>query len=253
MTISVEHLRFSYSRMVVLNDMTAEARPGRITAIIGPNAAGKSTLLRCMIGALKPDSGCVLIDQLRAHEIKAKEIARRIAYVPQRSIVSGAFTVSQVVELGRFALTPSSIRVRQAIEKLDLVDIAERPHGQLSVGQQQRVMLARAMVQLEPNGHLILDEPTSAMDWRHISSCVSLFVDLANAGATIVVAMHDLSLAASLAHDIWIVDAGRIVYAGETAIVMEPRRLQSVFGVAFQWLRGTDGQSRLVAQTPVAS
>jgi len=253
MSIAIEHVDFAYGRLAVLHDVSARAERGRITAVLGPNAAGKSTLLRCIIGALRPLRGSVSIDGQQIQAMGVQQRAHRIAYVPQRSTVSAAFTVRQVVELGRYALPPASARIDQAVSMLDLIDVANRPYPDLSVGQQQRVTLARALAQLEPHGHLILDEPTSAMDLHHIAQCLHVLRRLASEGATILLAMHDLSLAASIADDAWLLDGGRLVAAGPTCDVMEIERLRAIFRVNFEWVHGIDGRPRLLANVPAGA
>jgi iron complex transport system ATP-binding protein len=252
-TIAIEHLDFSYGRFEVLRDVSGRAESSRVTVIIGPNAAGKSTLLRCIIGSLRPRKGRVLIDGQPSHQTRPSRLARCIAYVPQRAIVSAAFTVRQVVELGRYALAPDSARVADAIEKLDLTDVVDRPYPRLSAGQQQRVSLARSIAQLEEGGHLILDEPTSAMDLRHVASCMRLVRELTDRGASVVLAMHDLTLAASIADDVWILDRGRLIAAGTASDVLQVERLRAVFGIGFEWLATTDGRRRLIPHAPLAN
>lgn len=247
MAIVIEHLDYSYGRLGVLRNVSACARPCRITAVIGPNAAGKSTLLRCIIGAIKPQAGRVLVDGVTVHSQPPRRLAQRIAYVPQRPVVSAAFSVRQVVELGRYALAANPARVDQAISRLDLVEVADRPYRALSVGQQQRVSLARACAQLAPDGYLVLDEPTSAMDLRHVSDCMRLLRDLAGFGATVLMAVHDLSLAAAIADEIWLLDDGRMVASGEVDEVMNVDSLSEVFGVGFERVDLTDGRPRLLA------
>lgn len=249
MTIAIENLSFAYGRFQALRAVNASALAGRITAVIGPNAAGKSTLLRCVIGALRPTNGRVLIDGEEAHRLPTRRLAQRIAYVPQRSIVAAAFTVRQVIELGRYSLPPSRARVDEAIERLDLADVADRPYPELSVGQQQRVTLARALAQLADNGHLILDEPMSAMDLRHVHETVRILRELAEGGVAIVLAMHDLTLAAAAAHEFWLLHEGRLVASGGVGDVLQPTRLEGVFGVAFKWLDAPGGPPILLAQS----
>jgi iron complex transport system ATP-binding protein len=182
-------------------------------------------------------------------------LAQRMAYVPQRSIVSAAFTVRQVVELGRYALPPDSMKVSQAIESLDLVDVEHRPYRDLSVGQQQRVTLARALAQLEAGGVLVLDEPTSAMDLQHIATAHRLFRNSATGPckATVIVAMHDLPLAATLTDHAWLLQRGRLVAAGPTCDVLSVERLEQVFGVGFAWITDDQGRPRLLPDLPVAA
>ena len=240
MTLRFEQLSHSYGRVVALRDVHVAAEPGRVTAIIGPNAAGKSTLLRCAIGSLRPTGGVVTINGKGAHRMRARELASTIAYVPQRSIVSAAFSVRQVIELGRYALPMDASRVDGIIDELELGDIADRPYPALSVGQQQRVTLARAMAQLDPSGHLLLDEPTSAMDLRHVQRSMSMVREVALHGATVVLAVHDLLLAARWSDIVWIMVDGRLAHAGPVAEVMTEENLRSAFGVAFEriMLRG---------------
>jgi iron complex transport system ATP-binding protein len=228
--------RYKGAQMPALKGVNTAAIPGRITAVLGPNAAGKSTLLRCIIGALKPSGGSVLIDGEPSHLLKTKKLAGRLAYVPQRPQVAAAFTVREVIELGRYALPASRQRIDETLKRLELESIADRPFPSLSVGQQQRVTLGRAIAQLGPKGHLVLDEPTSAMDLRHAARTTTLLRELAGKGVTVVIAMHDLKVAASTADECWLLDAGRLVAAGPTAEVLQIDRLQGIFGVPFEWV-----------------
>lgn len=246
MSISVEHLSFAYPGAVwALDDVSATAEPGRITVMIGPNAAGKSTLLRCLIGSLKPDRGHTLIDGRPAHQLRTHALCRRIAYVPQRPSVAAAFTVRQVVQLGRYALERDPKRIDTALGAMDLESIADRPFPALSVGQQQRVTLARALAQVAPEGHLILDEPTSAMDLRHVRVALEVLQRQAATGVTVIMAVHDLALAGSIAHEAWLMDEGRMVACGPAADVLMPDRLEGVFGVPFEMVEG-----RLLVRDP---
>jgi iron complex transport system ATP-binding protein len=249
MSISLEDLSFAYGRQPVLREITAQARPGRITALIGPNAAGKSTLLRCAVGALKPDSGQALIDGRSAQTLRGRALARRVAYVSQRSVVAAAFTVREVVELGRYALPRDVRRVEEALRVMKLDDLADRPYPALSVGQQQRVALARAMAQLEPDGRLVLDEPTAAMDLRHASDCFSILRRLADGGTTVLMAMHDITAAGAVADDVWLLDAGQLVAAGDAGTVLKADLLQGVFGIEFQWFDRPGRRPMLLADT----
>lgn len=248
MTIALDNLGFSYGRMQVLRNITARAEAGRITAILGPNAAGKSTLLRCAIGALKPSQGSAVIDGKPVQSLHARELASHLAYVSQRPVVSAAFTVRQVVELGRYALTADAGAVQNAIERMELVEIADRPYPALSVGQQQRVALARALAQLGPAQNLVLDEPASAMDLRHVAATMTVLRELADQGCTVLLAMHDLPLAAGMADDVWLLDRGGLVAAGPTGDVMTLERLRAVFGVEFQWIDLPDGGRMLASR-----
>ena len=248
MSIQVDEVTYRYGRLTALERVSATAALGRITVVLGPNAAGKSTLLRCVIGALRPGQGRVLIDGRPVRRLRPRRLATHLAYVPQRSTVSAAFTVREVVELGRYALPPSRRRIDEALDRLQLTELAERRYPALSVGQQQRVTLARCVAQLEPDGHLVLDEPMSAMDLRHVRHTSRLLRELADGGRTILLAMHDLTLAAALADEVWLMRAGRLVGEGPTPEVMSTERLEAAFDVPFRWI--TDGGREILLSAP---
>jgi iron complex transport system ATP-binding protein len=245
-TVELRDLAFAYGRATVLDGVTASARAGAVTAVIGPNAAGKSTLLRCATGALRPRRGTVRIDGRPPHHLRGQALAASVAYVAQRPLVSAAFTVREVVELGRYALPPSRRRVEEAIERLALSDLADRPYPALSVGQQQRVALARAVAQVEPGACLVLDEPTAAMDLRHAADAFSLLRELSGRGATVILALHDLPSAMHVAEDAWLLDGGRLVAAGPAASVCTADALGRVFGVPFHAWTGLGGRAILL-------
>ncbi len=257
MTIAIEQLDFSYGRLPVLEGVTAVAEPGRITAVFGPNAAGKSTLLRCAIGLLRPDRGAARIRGDVAHRLSPRALARRVAYVPQRTSVALPFTVREVVGIGRYALPANGRAVAAALERLELEAVADRPFPALSVGQQQRVALARALAQHGEGGCIVLDEPTAAMDLRHARDTLGLLRELADAGATVLVAMHEIAAGAAAADDAWLLapagpgegGAARLRAAGPVGEVLEPVRLESVFGVPFEWIETPDGRRLLLAET----
>ncbi len=253
MTLHVRNLSHRYPHSGwVLREISARAQGGRVTAIIGPNAAGKSTLLRCAIGAIRPKRGSVQIGGSSAHRMSPARLAQTVAYVPQRSHVAADFTVRQIVELGRFALTPDDAKIENALRRLELEDLAARRYHELSVGQQQRVTLARAVAQLAPDGHLIADEPTSAMDLRHVHDTMTLLRELADGGATVLVAMHDLTIAAASADDIWLLDGGRLRAAGPVSEVMQVAKLEHTFNVMFERVSLSNGRTVLVSIAPGA-
>ncbi len=246
MSLVIENLHFAYPHREVLCDISANAAPGALTALLGPNAAGKSTLLHCIIGILKPAKGAVLIEGKASHTMRARKLATRMAYVAQRSQVSAAFTVRDVIAFGRYALSADDLKITQTIKRLHLLDLADRPYPELSVGQQQRVMLARALAQLPADGYLILDEPTAAMDLRHVHHVMILLRELAANGATVIMAMHDLSLAAAVADEVWLLNESKLVAKGEVRDVMTAAGLEAVFGVRFQWITDKQGKRRLI-------
>jgi iron complex transport system ATP-binding protein len=250
-SLRVVQLTCRFGPLVALREVSAEAAAGRITAVLGPNAAGKSTLLNALIGFLRPAAGAVELDGRPVHRWRPRELAGRIAFVPQRSVVAASFLVQDVVRLGRYALRPDPGRVADALERLQLTEVATRPYPQLSVGQQQRVTLARALAQLEPDGHLVLDEPMSAMDLAHVRDAVGLLRELADGGATVIIAMHDLPLAAAIADDVWLLRSGELVAAGPAVRIMTEARLEAIFSVPFARI-DADGRSLLAPEAWLA-
>jgi len=236
-TLQLDSVRFAYTPggRAVVDDVSAQACAGRITAIIGPNAAGKSTLLRLMAGLLAPDGGTIHLDGRPVHRLDPRLRAPRLAYVPQRPRVDAPFTTAEVVALGRFAQPRNQLAVTESLRECALDEDAHRVLTTLSAGQQQRAALARALAQVHgrDDAILLLDEPTSALDPRHVQRTAAVLRRSAQQGRTIVVILHDLVLARRLSDEVWIMHEGRLVAAGATAEVCEPRQLERVYGVRF--------------------
>lgn len=252
MTIELEQLTVRFGAITALHEVSATLQPGRVTVVVGPNAAGKTTLLRCMIGAQHPSAGRVRMDGRSIRRISARRLATRIAYVAQRSAVSAAFTVEEVVALGRYALPPDDTAVRDAMRRMDVHELADRIVPTLSAGQQQRVAVARALAQLQPDGILLMDEPTAALDLKHALRCIDVARALADRGATVVLSLHDLTLAAAAADDVLVLHDGQLVEHGGKSQVMTPDVLERVFGVTFEWVTRPGGSQVLLPAVPSA-
>ena len=246
--LKLDQICVRYGTIDALRDVSATIERGRVTAIIGPNAAGKSTLLRCMAGAVRPDSGSVVLDEAPVHRIPARALAQRMAYVSQRPSVSAAFTVQEVVELGRYALPRDASAVRRAMQQMDLEDLSHRIVPTLSVGQQQRAAVARALAQSAPDGVLMLDEPTAAMDMKHALRCIDQLRVRAAGGAAVILSVHDLTNVADIADDVLLLNDGVLAAHGPMAQVMTPTTLGEVFGVHFEWIRRSDNSRILMPQ-----
>ena len=233
MTIDIRNLTVMFGPRRALQDVSLTVLPGRVTALLGPNAAGKSTLLRAAVGLIQGDRGEVSINGRNTRRLPPRGLARIAAYVPQRSHIAAAFTVREVVALGQFAQTRDSDRVHKALECMALEQHADRVIHELSVGQQQRVALARALAQVKEDGVLLLDEPTSAMDLSHQERALTVLRERAAAGATVLLAMHDLTVTARFADDVCLLANGSVAAQGSSADVMTPEALSTVFGVRF--------------------
>lgn len=229
--LAIEDLSFGYTRHEpLIESLTVSLQPGRICVVLGPNAAGKSTLLKLLLGELSPWQGKILLQGQALGHYPASERAAMLSYVPQRGGTSFAFTVAQVVQMGRFALARDEQAVDDALAACDLAHLHQRVYSELSVGQQQRVLFARAIAQSHGRGKLmLLDEPGSAMDLRHMHAMMETLTTLARQGMAVLVVLHDLNLAARYADEIWLMDQGRLIKAGPWQEVLEPSLLSGVY------------------------
>lgn len=255
----------------VLQGVSLDFAPACVTAIIGPNGAGKSTLLRLLAGVATPTSGQALHRGASIATIPPRDRARNIAYVAQRPEVGVAFTVREVVALGRFARNDAAhlagrASIDRALNLLDLGRHADQLFATLSVGQQQRVSLARAVAQLDsaaasaelptfaPESVLLADEPVAAMDPRHALGAMDLFTQIAAAGVSVVVVLHDLSLALRVAPRVALLACGgTLAVEGPTEGTLTPENLYQLFGVRFAQLAGPDGTRALVPARGLAT
>ena len=256
MALALDTVTFAYAGdRPVVREVTASLTAGRVTAVLGPNAAGKTTLLRLMLGQLQPGHGVVTLDGESVTAMSARRRARRIGYVPQRGSVGFAFTVRRVVAMGRYAHgepAEGGAAVEAALASLGLEGLADRSFVELSGGQQQRVLLARAVAQAAGEGRvLLLDEPAAGLDLRHVHEALGLVRRLAGTGLAVAVVMHDLSLAARYADEAWLIDDGRLVAAGPWAEVLDPSRLEPVYGVSLRRLADEGGTDERGEARPV--
>ncbi len=220
-----------------LGPVDAGAGPSRLVALLGGNGSGKSSLLGALAGALRAEAGEARWNE---HDLRALEPARRAAiasFVPQRPALDAAFTVRECVELGRYARPKDPRRIDDALDACEIAPLAWRRWHDLSEGQRQRVALARAMAQHEPGGLLLLDEPFAAMDPASVRRSLAVVRRCVGAGATALLATHDLSLAAG-ADEVWLLRDGALVAAGETARVLVPEVLASIYGIEFTLVHG---------------
>ncbi len=247
MSVRARDVRFGYSpTRGVFSDLSFEIPEG-LTVVLGPNGSGKSTLLRLLLGALTPSHGAIELDGVPVRTLSAPARAKRIAYVAQRPSVASAFTVREVVALGRYALTPDLDAVERQLEALELTAMASRVFASLSVGEQQRVSLARALAQLEcdpggPRRVLLADEPTSAMDPRWVAHSAAVLRSLPERGIDALVVLHDFTLACRLADTVLVLDeTGTIAGMGTPDEILQPALLSEVFSTPFTRESTADG------------
>ncbi len=236
MNLKVKGICFRYGSREVLRDVELEARSGEILAIIGPNGAGKSTLLRCINRILKPYPGSVFLDGKELFRLKAQERAQMMGYVPQASGEVFPCTVFETVLMGRkphlsWGVGKGDLEVVGAVlQRMGLVGFAERYLNELSGGEKQKVLLARALAQ-EPDV-LLLDEPTSNLDVKHQLEVLELVRNVAQQqGKCILMVMHDLNLAARFSDQLLMLKDGLVFAAGNPQAVLTPENIKAVYEV----------------------
>lgn len=253
--LSIEQVRFGYDATPVLNGITAQLTPGRVTALVGPNASGKSTLMRLMLGLLQPWSGTVAIDGVSISDLAASDRARRLSYVPQRPGVRFAFSVRQVVAMGAIGLPRRAAKqvVEEVLEQARLTPIADRVLMDLSGGQQQRVLLARAEVQSALTGQvMLLDEPGSNLDLTHRHDMMQRLRQLAASGLAVLVVLHELDLAVRYADEAWLMDRGRLSAAGPWDAVLTPEVLNPVYDLTLEQIERDNDRPLLVVSNSLS-
>ena len=237
MKVTVRNLSFAYSARPTLIDVDLEVQKGEILAVVGPNGAGKSTLLRAISGALRPQKGVIYLDFRITWEFPARERAQKLAMVEQGAQPAFDFTVQELVELGRLPhlgrwqgfRRVDAAAVAQALTFAGLTHLACRRWSELSGGERQRTLLAMAFAQ-EPE-ILLLDEPTAHLDVAHQIESMQLIAKFAEKGGTVIMAIHDLNLAAAFAHRLALLHHGRLLACGTPQEVLTPALLREVFGV----------------------
>lgn len=233
----ISGLTIRHGTRAILEDVSLTAAMGHVTALIGPNGAGKSTLINAALGLVPCDHGSVHLLGQDLLRLDRRARARLIGYVPQRSRLSAPLPVHEVVALGRYALGgglagafgATRRAVDEALAAVEATALAERRFNELSAGEAQRVLVARA---LAGGAHtLLLDEPTAALDIGHALSLLALLRRLAANGCTILVALHQLDEVRRVADHAVLLHQGRVATAGAPDVVMSSPQLTTAFGV----------------------
>lgn len=242
-----ENVGVRYGAHTAVQGFSDTVRPGEWLCVIGPNGAGKSSLLRSVVG-VAPHDGRMLVDGAPLHSRSARRRAQLIAYVPQNPVLPTGMTGREYVLLGRNPFVSHFGRetrhdvnmVRDVIERLDLVDLADRNIDTLSGGERQRLVIARAVAQEAPI--LLLDEPTSALDIGHQQQALELVDRLRREhGLTVISAMHDLTLAGIYSDRMVLMHEGHRVANGTAEEVLRPETLAEFYGVSVRVHREPDG------------
>lgn len=253
MKIEIAKLEFSYDSTPVLEDVNLKLKTGETLAIIGPNASGKTTLLKCINRILKPQKGSIMLNGEEIENFEREVLARKMGYVPQSKNKSFPTTVFDMVLMGRkphggWKPSENDLEVTsKIIDKLGLKDIAMRNTGEISGGQRQKVIVARALAQ-KPEV-LLLDEPTSSLDLRHQLEVLDVVKKQTTNGISVVMAMHDLNLAARYSNKFLMLDNGKIFAAGGKE-VLTPKNIEIVYGVKVT-MTEKSGRPMIIPEEPV--
>ena len=236
MKLKVRDVEFGYTSVPILKDVCIELAESEVLGVVGPNGAGKSTLIRCIDRILKPQRGSILLDGRDINEMRLMELAKRMGYVPQSTSQIFPATVFDTVLMGRRpylgwrSSEKDEEKVLDVLQMLNIENLAMRDINELSGGQQQKVFIARALVQ-EPDV-LLLDEPTSNLDIRHQLEVMEIITSIVREKKiSAIMAIHDLNLASRYADRIVMLNGGTIIDAGNPSSVLTPENIKQVYGV----------------------
>jgi len=256
--LRAESVTVGYGAEPVLRDLSFDVPTGRITSIVGPNGCGKSTLLRTLARLLPPSDGRVSLDGEPIGRLSTRDVARRLALLPQSPTAPEGLLVSDLVLRGRHPhqrwfrqwSPKDETIIAEAMAWTDIAELKDRPLDELSGGQRQRAWLAMTLAQ--DTELLLLDEPTTFLDLAHQVEVLDLVVRLnRERDRTVVMVLHDLNLAARYSDTIVVMHEGAIVGEGEPAVIITQDLLSSVFGLEAEVL--SDPRTGLPIVVPVAS
>jgi len=245
--LTAENVVMNRGGRTILDGISVTVQPGSFLSVVGPNGSGKSSLLRALAGIWPLSSGSVRIGPRPVAELNRRELAQTVAFVPQDTRMDFAFTVEEIVAMGRHprrgrferATAEDRRAVENALEQCDAIHLKHRFVTTLSGGERQRVAIARCLA-VEPQ-IVLLDEPTASLDVQHSLEVLELCRALAEAGKSIVIATHDLNAVARYTRQVALIEAGKIAYLGDRDGVLTSNVLAGVFGVHAELLRSAAG------------
>ncbi|MDM8567649.1 ABC transporter ATP-binding protein [Candidatus Halobeggiatoa sp. HSG11] len=218
----------------------------KLTVIIGPNGAGKTTLLKLLAGLWKPTEGIVTLNDINLQKLQRVELAKRLTLVPQTNNINFAFTVQDIVMMGRnphlkrFQPVIGMNYVKQAMEKTDISHLADRLVTKLSGGEMQRVIIARSLA--TQANIILLDEPTASLDISHTIEILELLKELVADGHTVILSIHDINLAVRYADNIVVLNQGDIIDNGLPHQVLTNEMIKNIFKVDVEKITTNEGK-----------
>lgn len=233
--LNIDELAVGYGKEPVLEDISLSVAEGRLCCLLGPNGCGKTTLLKCCLGFLKPHRGKILLNERCIFTFSASEQARVVAYVPQSHSPAFPYSVRTIVEMGRnphyrsfgFSSEEHLLHVERALELTGIKGLESRPYTQLSGGQRQLVLLARAYAQNTPL--ILLDEPTASLDFRNQMLAWRIIRSFADAGKTILISTHHPNHVLWFADDVAVINNGKLAAFGQAGSVITQEILDEIY------------------------
>ncbi|NTU88852.1 MAG: ABC transporter ATP-binding protein [Actinobacteria bacterium] len=259
--VEIRNLRFSYPESPeILSGIDLAIEEGRVYCLMGPNGCGKSTLLDCVLGEHKPDSGKVLVDGRSITNMKPEKIARKIAYVPQIHDRSFPYTVENVTLMGRIAYRGCFERpddadrtiALEALQSVGIAHLADKPYTQISGGEVQLVMLARALAQKTPL--IVMDEPTAHLDYKNDLRFLEIVVELVrNTGTSVLVSTHSPNQpfyfeSMGLDTSILMMEEGKVERVGRPSQILTEESLRELYGIQAHILTHSDSDGKTISQ-----
>lgn len=235
--LKVENLCFGYNKDPILKEINFTVKKGQFTCLLGANGSGKTTILKCLNGILKPEAGAISLDQCRLEDMSQKGIARKICLVPQEHSSVFSYQSIEVVVMGitpylGFGAQPSAEvykRAESILEKLNALDLAYRKYNNLSGGEKQLVLIARALMQ--DTDYIIMDEPTSHLDFKNKHLILMELKNMAHKGYGVITALHDPNLALKFCDQVIIIKDGEVLEKGPTMNTITDQNLGRAYDI----------------------
>lgn len=246
--MEAKEVRFSYGKHEILHGVNFAAQKGQLIAVLGPNGAGKSTLFRCLLGLYRSYHGSITIEGREVKTMQPREIAAKVAYIPQTHTPTFHYTVLEMVLMGtthrvRGLQSPGAREIataREALAQVGIADMEQRSYGQLSGGEQQLVLIARALAQ--QTELLIMDEPTSSLDYGNQLRVMQRVKKLAQQGYTILLSSHNPQQALLFADRILALHNGVICADGTPEAVITPQLLEALYSIRTRLAEAEEGR-----------